>query len=46
MLCVKDCPINKDVKIDCFPNTDITSCDIETYKTRKFASRICIPMNQ
>ena len=46
MLCVKDCPQTEEEKLDCLPNTDVTSCnDVKTYQTFKFASRICIPRN-
>ena len=46
MVCVKECPKTDTDKIECIPNTDITSCDdLNVYATYGFADRICVPKN-
>ena len=45
-VCVKECPQQDGVKLDCLPNKEVTACSqIKAINTFFFANRYCIPQS-
>lgn len=46
-VCVAECPLEDDTKIDCYPNNQIKECgDLKSVQSVGFAKRFCWPKNQ